>query len=124
MINWLASNVTGLSVIGAVMAFFWPILQFVITRRRDLQFREFETYHRLVKELLDGDRIDHQAAVIFELRYFPRYYEYSARMLARLRVDLLHQVKAERLIEEIDETLTFIGRKIPNTALKPRAHGT
>ena len=119
MLNWLASNVTGLSIIGAAVAFAWPVIQFVITRRRDLQFREFETYHRLVKELVGGDKIDHQAAVVFELRHFPRYYEFSLRMLTRLRADLLPQARAKRVIEEIDLTLAFIGTKTPNTALEP-----
>jgi hypothetical protein len=61
--------------------------------------------------LVGGDRIDHQAATIFELRHFPRYYEFTARMLPRLREDWLPQAKAKRLIEEIDLTLAFIGTK-------------
>ena len=111
MLNWLGSNLTGLSIIGAVISFIWSFIQFIDTRRRDLQFREFETYHRLIKELVGGERIDHQAATVFELRHFPRYYEFTARLLSRLRDDLASQVKAKRLIEEIDLTLAFIGRK-------------
>jgi hypothetical protein len=117
--TWLTSNVAGLSIIGAAVTFIWSVIQFIITRRRDLQFREFEAYHRLMKDLLSGERVDHQAAIIFELRRFPAYYEFSARMLRRLRADWAAHPASKRLIEEIDLTLAFVSKKMPNTALEP-----
>ena len=112
MLNWLKSNVTGLSIIGAVITFIWPVLQFILTRRHDLQFREFGTYHRLVKELVGGDKIDHQAAVVFELRHFPRYFECTQRILLGLRETWGGNEKWSRLIQEIDLTLAYIKKKI------------
>jgi len=119
MLTWLASNVTGLSIIGSAIAFIWPIVQFVITRRRDLQFREFEIYHRLIKELVSPEEegapmwVDRQAAIIFELRHFPRYYAFTVRTLTGLRTKFASQtVVTTRLIEEFDLTLDFINSKI------------
>ena len=122
MLTWLASNVTGLSIIGAVIAFIWPVAQFFITRRRDLQFREFETYHRLIKDLVSLEDegkpkwMDRQAAIVFELRHFPRYYEFSFRTLRGLRTKWSEDpgFKWPRLIEEIDLTLAFLSKKTPN----------
>jgi len=119
MLTWLASNATGLSILGATVAFIWPVVQFVITRRRDLQFREFETYHRLIKELVAPDPqekvlwLDRQAAIVFELRHFPRYYSFSARTLRALREKWIAnpEFKFPRLIEEIDLTLDFLAKK-------------
>lgn len=127
MITWLASNVAGLSIIGAVLAFIWPVIQFVVTRRRDLQFREFETYHRLIKELVSPDPqdkvlwIDRQTAIVFELRHFPRYFPLSARTLHGLRSKWTADpaFKYPRLIEEIDLTLEFLAKKLPNQSLQP-----
>jgi hypothetical protein len=120
MLTWLSSNATSLSIIGAVIASTWPVIQFVITRQRDLQFRDFEAYHRLIKELVsppDGGqlRIDRQAAVVFELRHFPRYYEFSDRTLRGLRDVWSADPEKQflRLIEEIDLTLRYLSKKLP-----------
>ena len=116
MLPWLTSNAPRLSLFGAVAAFLWPVFQFVITRRRDLQFREFEVYHRLIKELVMPDPqegvlwMDRQAAVVFELRHFPRYYAFTGRTPRGLRVQWV-AAGFPRLIEEIDLTLEFLRNK-------------
>jgi len=57
--------------------------------------------------------VDKQAAAIFELRNFPRYYDFTERMLAKLK----RKWQAEKtefsdaLIEEIDLTLKHILQK-------------
>jgi hypothetical protein len=65
--------------------------------------------------------IDRQAAIIFELRHFPRYYDFTERMLTRVRNKWVkdqapHWVKDQAppddvLIKEIDLTLEQIRRK-------------
>jgi hypothetical protein len=91
MLRLLAGNAKVLSIIGASIAFAWSIIRFVLDRRKELQDKEFEAYHRLIKEFVSLDPeskvmwIDRQAAVVFELRHFPRYFEFTARMLVHLR---------------------------------------
>ncbi|MEO0515116.1 MAG: hypothetical protein AAF086_07465 [Planctomycetota bacterium] len=121
MLEWFTANVTGLSIIGSAIAFVWPIVQFVITRRRDLQLREFEIYHRLIKELVSPDSdgaslwVDRQAAILFELRNFKRYYEFSARTLIGLRTKWAAQpMQFPRLMQELDLTIAFLEKKVPN----------
>lgn len=87
----LATNAAALSAVGAAIAFVWSIVQFVLVRKRDQEHREFEIYHRLIKELVAPDPeskvawIDRQTAVLFELRRFKRYHEHILRTLLGLR---------------------------------------
>ena len=54
--------------------------------------------------------IDRQAAVAFKLRHFPRYYEFTERMLVTLKKKWATDPNFQwpRLIEEIDLTLKHI----------------
>lgn len=91
MLSWLTNNLTAISVFGAAVAFAWSAVQFILVRRHEQRIHEFETYHRLVKELVQPDPnsqstwIDRQVAVVFELRNFPRYYPVTGRILNNLR---------------------------------------
>ncbi len=102
---------TTLSIIGGVAVFFWPVLQFILTRQREADWREFETYHRLIKELVQPDtgmehvKLDRQIAVVFELRHFPRYRELTIRLLRGMRASWVANSANKRLIDEIDLTL-------------------
>jgi hypothetical protein len=55
MITLFAQNATGLGVIGAAVAFAWSIVRFVLDRQKEFQDKEFEAYHRLIKELVSPD---------------------------------------------------------------------
>lgn len=119
MLDWLSSNATGLSILGAAIAFTWSVAQFILVRRKELEAREFESYHRLIKELVSMDPetkslwMDRQIAVIFELRHFPRYYEVTARILTGLREYWGQdaQLQSSRLMQELDLTLAYIRQK-------------
>ncbi len=115
----IASNATPLGVLGAAIAFMWSIVQFILVRKRDEQHREFEVYHRLIKELVSPDPesksvwIDRQTAVLFELRRFKRYHEHTLRTLLGLREKWANdpEFKFPRLLEELDLTVTHIRKK-------------
>jgi hypothetical protein len=130
MLKWLSENAVALGMLGAACGFLWSAIQVVLERRRDLHFKEFEAYHRLIKELVAPDPdsgstwIDRQAAVVFELRNFPRYYEYTLRMLSGLKEKWSSDAtfKWPGLIAEIDLTLSHIETSNPNKALKRMGH--
>jgi hypothetical protein len=42
-----------LGAIGAAVAFIWSVYQFFSVRARDSRTRDFETFHRLIKELVE-----------------------------------------------------------------------
>ena len=110
-IAWLSSNAVSLGVVGAAIAFITSNIQQFIQRRMESREREFLSFHRLVKDLVTPETQDgkiwedRQAAVAFELRNFPRYYEFTERMLLRLK-----KIWSAwpRLVEEIDLTLKHI----------------
>jgi hypothetical protein len=111
IIAWLSSNGVSLGIVGAAIAFITSNIQQFIQRRVEAREKEFQSFHRLVKDLVTPDTPDgkiwedRQAAIAFELRNFPRYYEFIQRMLLRLR-----KIWSAwpRLVEEIDLTLKYI----------------
>ena len=81
---------TQLGVIGAAIAFAFGLYKFQVERQTALFWKEFEVYHKLVKELVEPPSetgalyVDRQAAIIYEMRNFKRYYPYTLRMLEGL----------------------------------------
>jgi len=118
MLNWFAVNAVALGILGTAIGFLWSAILVVIDHRKESQSKEFEAYHRLVKELVTPDaetgstRIDRQAAVIFELRNFPRYYDYTGRMLVHLRQTWSDNSPSKwpQLLTEIELTLSHIAK--------------
>ena len=114
-----STNAVALSTIGATIAFAWSVIQFVLVRMRDEEHREFEIYHRLIKELVAPDPeskvtwIDRQTAVLFELRRFKRYHELTLRTLFGLREKWSADpdFTFPRLLEELDLTVKHIRLK-------------
>jgi len=114
--GWLSSNTAALGILGAAVAFMVSTTQQIIQRRAEGREREFQAFHKLVRDLTlpdpaDGKvSIDRGAAVVFELRHFPRYYKFTERMLLslkeRLGADPVRPVLF--LIEEIDLTRAHI----------------
>ncbi|MDZ7918458.1 hypothetical protein [Rhodoferax sp.] len=93
-------------------------------RSREARAREFETFHRLVKELVEppsegsGLYIDRQCAVLFELRFFPRYFPFTLRTLLALKRKWQGPAAAyPRILEELDITIRFIEMR-SNTVLQ------
>jgi hypothetical protein len=114
----ITSNAAALSILGAAIAFIWSVVQFILVRKRDEQHREFEIYHRLIKELVSPDPdskvvwIDRQTAVLFELRRFKHYHEHTLRTLAGLKEKWSNdpEFKFARLLEELELTVTHISQ--------------
>jgi hypothetical protein len=96
--RWLSSNAAALGILGAAIAFVWSTTQQMAQRRAEADERQFQAFHEIVKKIVSPEPteglfyVDRQAAVVFELRHFPRYY-------------------AHVLIEEIDLTLEHIRKK-------------
>ena len=118
LLTTLTTNAAALGIIGAAVAFIWSVIQFILVRKREETHREFEIYHRLIKELVSPDPetglwIDRQSAVLFELRRFPRYHEHILRTLLGLREKWTSdpEFKFKRLIEELDLTVDYIRKK-------------
>jgi hypothetical protein len=115
LIAWLSTNTAALSIFGAAVAFIWSTYQQVTQRKAEARERDFQAFHRLVKELVSPDsadgvmRLDRQAAVVFELRQLPLYYDFTERMLMGLKKGWAGNPDVQsRLIEETDITVKHI----------------
>ena len=97
----------------SLLTFIWTIYQYIDSKKRDQDLKEFENFHRLIKELVqpenNGMYVDRQAAIIYEMRHFKRYYAYSYRTLISLR-EKWSAVPGQfpRLIDELDRTIEFL----------------
>jgi len=117
ILSLLKAYLAELAILGAVATFIWSVWQFFAVRRQESRNRDFEVYHRLIKELVQPDKdigmyLDRQAAIVFELRQFKRYREVSGRILCGLKEHWAPNPKHKRLIDEIDLTIAFLeGRK-------------
>ncbi len=116
LIAWLSSNTAALSILGAAIAFIWSTTQQIAQRRAEADERQFQAFHKIVEQVVSPDPkgglhyVDRQAAVIFELRHFPRYYDFTERLLVRLKEkwEANPEPHAHVLIEEIALTLDHI----------------
>lgn len=99
------------------IVFIFGVCKYVQERRDTHFWKEFEVFHKLVKELVEPPSkdaklcVDRMAAIIFELKNFKRYSPYSLRMLKGLR-EVCRDFP--RLIEEIDLTIKYLEKKLSN----------
>lgn len=117
--GWLSSYGAALSIVG--VAVIWIVSTFlqIAQRRAEANERQFQAFHNIVEKVVSPESKDglfyrdRQAAVIFELRHFPRYYEFTERMLARLKAKWIAEPVAhsELLLEEIDLSLKYIQKR-------------
>jgi hypothetical protein len=106
------------SAIGAAIAFIFGVYKFQAERKAAHYWKEFEVYHKLVKELVEPpDKegamyVDRQAAIMYELRNFKRYYPYSLRMLKGLKLKWVAVPdQFPRLLEELEITIEFLEKR-------------
>jgi len=52
IVAWLSSNTAALSILGAAVAFVWSTYQPVTQRQAEAREREFQAFHRLVRDLV------------------------------------------------------------------------
>jgi len=99
------------ATVAAVAGALWTVLQYAFAQSRERKTREFETYHKLIHELVQGDAngnvyIDRQVAIVFELRHFPQYYPATRRILMGLKQNWENSPHfQERLDKEMDLTI-------------------
>lgn len=114
------SELTGVvSAALAAIPLLWLAFQYILQKRQEQRNLRFKEYHKLIKELVEGEnpkhpvRLDRQLAVVFELRRFMEYYEPSLRILRGLRDSWATsgygpEDKNKRLIEEMDATIAWM----------------
>lgn len=104
--------------IASLLTLIWTVYQYNDKRKREQDLKDFENYHKLIKELVQPDEnnvmwVDRQTAIIYELRNFKRYYAHSYRSIKGLR-EKWGKVPNQypRIIDECDRTIKFLKTKI------------
>jgi hypothetical protein len=110
---FLRDNAVALGALAAVISFSWPIWQYFDVRRQEHHEKEFKEYHRLIQELVESQTgtslyLDRQAAIVFELRRYERYHEFSLRTLEGLKQLWCSDPQYKRLCDEMDLTIAYI----------------
>jgi hypothetical protein len=113
---FIRDNQFVLAAMAAIVTFSWSVWQYFDIRRRDYFEREFKEYHRLIQELVQPSPgsvmyLDREAAVVFELRRFNRYNEFTVRTLETLKLNWASNPAHKRLIDEIEITIAFLLNK-------------
>jgi len=113
--SFITSNSAALAILGAVAASvgtaLWTMLQYARAQAQEREKRVFDTYHKLVHELVHGDAngnvyIDRQCAIVYELRFYRRYHPVTRRILIGLKQGWsTSPLYLPRLGKEIDLTV-------------------
>jgi hypothetical protein len=121
VLSWFADNAAAIGVVIAAAPIVGAVVQFIAVRRAESRKHRFETFHNLIKQLVDREnpdvpkKLDRQIAIVFELRSFKHYFPVTLRILKGLKVDWADygpEAKRSRLIEEIDLAIAYIEKKI------------
>lgn len=118
-----SQNLPVLTALAGVLAAALAALRYFMERSRDARWKEFETYHKMVKDLVepevkDGEmRIDRQCALIYEFRFFRRYFPQTLRMFEALKG---HQGswKHERVQAELGAGIDAINSETSSCRMK------
>jgi len=107
-----------IGIIGGIFSFCWTVFQYLDSKKREQERKDFEAYHKLIKDLVQPENegtlyIDRQCAILFELRNFKRYYPLSLRMLKGLSEKWSKSDEQfPRLTEELNMTIQFLEKKV------------
>jgi predicted negative regulator of RcsB-dependent stress response len=98
--------------LAGIATFIWAVYRYLDTRKREQDLKEFENYHKLIKQLFKTDTkgksiIDEMTVAIYELRNFKRYYSFSYRVLVGMKQRNVDK-DCPRLKEELDLTIKFL----------------
>lgn len=117
--EFIKSYGTQLSVLGAAVTFAFAYWKFLVERQATLFWKEFEVYHKLIKELVGPPSengalyVDRQAAIIFEIKNFKRYFPYSLRMLEGLKTNWHARAGVhQRVLTEMELTIEHIKQSL------------
>jgi hypothetical protein len=120
MWQWLEDNSGAIAVLIALVPTVWAAFQFILAKRREAIRIRFETYHSLIKQLVQPEGqmyLDRQVAAVYELKDYKHYYPVTVRILSGLKQSwsaspLNANGGLQRLLNEIDLTLNHISAKV------------
>ena len=124
LFSFIEMYVVQISAVASASVFIFTVFKFLAERQATHFWKEFDAYHKLVKELVEPTSkdasmyTDRQTATIYELRFHKRYFPHTLRMLKRLRDKWLNEKQPQQLIDELDLTIRYIRSPIISRQLQ------
>jgi len=121
ILTWISQNAAALGVLLAAGPVIWGVIQFIMVRRAEQKEIRFETYHSLIKQLVEREaqdqpmKLDRRIAVVYELRDFKHYFPVTLRILRGPKEDWSDygpKEKRDRLLEELELAIKYIEKKV------------
>jgi len=115
--TWLSTYSGALLVILAVIPILWGSFSYIKIKNKEANYLHFKTYHELIQQLVEpkdtvsGMKVDRQVAVIFELRYFKKYFPVTLRILKGEKESWTKSGANPRLLQELDFTINFLDKR-------------
>jgi hypothetical protein len=112
--GWLSSHAAALSIVGVAVTWMVSTILQIAQRRAEAREREFQAFHKIMAELLSSPSEEKSkswyavAVSIYEMRHFPRYYEFTERMLIRMKENTYDDPNCVIVTKEIELTLKYI----------------
>lgn len=114
VLKYISDNLVGFTFLSTLIAGIVNFWQWLSIKRAEERQRRFESFHKLVKDLVEPEerdkamRLDRQVAIIFELTKYAEYYPVSKRILEGLLISWGETKANQRLIDEINISLKYI----------------
>jgi hypothetical protein len=112
-------DLTLIKIFTVVGSFMWVVSKYFDNKREERHIDEFKQFQLMLKELNSSDKEnnqlyrDDQAAIMFELTHFKRYYPFTLRILKALRNDSENILKANpRFLIELDISIAHIEKSL------------
>lgn len=121
-IIWIAENPEkSIPLVSSIVALgfggLWTALTFIHKAILESKDRELAAYQKVIEILNEGKPsgmyMDYQLDSIFQLRFFPRYYQRSLRLIDRLisRWAVIPAYQNKKITEELQSTKNYIARR-------------
>jgi len=120
-INWTII----ISIVTPIALALWTMIKYFSSKKEERRWKEFDVYHELINKLARGGdeiRLAYQSTIVFELRYFKRYWAISLRILEDLhekwnKDEEKKKKDGTQLLDEMQKTIGFIKNKLAKRKL-------
>jgi hypothetical protein len=120
---FVSTNLAVLTALAGVLTAMMAALRYFMERAKDARWKEFDTYHKMVKDFVQAEdkdsamMIDRQCALIYEFRFFRRYYPQTLRMFRFLKA-YSGSWQHERIQAELEAGINAIDSEISSWRMR------
>ncbi|MHC8330182.1 hypothetical protein [Pseudomonas sp. LB1P83] len=123
LLDFASKNLAVLTALAGVITAMLAALRYFMERSKDARWKEFETYHKMVKDFVQAESkdvnmmIDRQCALIYEFRFFRRYFPQTLRMFKFLK-SFEGSWQHERIQDELEAGINAISSEMSSCRMR------